>query len=761
MTDQEDSISGLDEILFKENPNPILRIDKEGKVILFNKASEKLLESIASSGKIISNQWLNEINETLISGSERKTELEAEGIYFLVSFVPSGGKNFTDMFATDITGLKKPVSQNTTEKKKAKNKIIQDEEFLQQVIDDLPYLIFVKDHQGKYIFVNKAMAMLSNTSKENIIGKNDFDLFGQKSVAENCQLSDRKVIDTGKEISEEEVFINNEGQKFWFYTIKKPLVSENGNLYILGITINITERKKALEEVLIAKGISEESIKAKENFISIMSHEIRTPINAVVGITNLLLRETGKPEQNELLHGLKVSSENLLKIVNNILDLSKIEAGKLILENLDFCIKDIIESVKELYVYKAAEKNININISIDDNVPLYVKGDSLRLQQILMNLISNAIKFTEEGKVGIRVTTLETSVDKIHLLFSISDSGIGIPQESLSSIFESFTQADPGISKKYGGTGLGLAIAKKLIELQKGTIRVKSKLNHGSEFIFDLEFEKSNVTSRISEKETKKNRFNGIKVLIAEDQIMNKMIMVRFLEKENMNTKVAVNGKEVIRFMENEEFDLILMDLQMPEMDGYQTSLYIRNKLKNKKIPIIALTASADSDIEDKIKAAGINDYITKPFDPSFLFKKIEDNLGLNNKVNYITDQKPVTEMEPTKIIDLTYLQEASGNNKNFLKEMIGIFLAQTPGLIASLYETSKAEDWVEFRKIMHKLKPTITMMGIHELEPEIVSIDNAVKKGIEIEKLPDMLKRFEDFCNQAYVELKTELKSL
>jgi PAS domain S-box-containing protein len=761
MADQEDYISGLDEILFKENPNPILRINKEGKVILFNKASEKLLKDIASSGKIVSGQWIKEINEALISGSDRKTEIETEGICFLVSFVPSAGRNFADVFATDITGLKSPISQNITERKKAEHTIIQNEKFLRQVIDDLPYLIFVKDSQGKYIFVNKAMVMLSNISQENIIGKSDFDLFGQKSVAENCQLSDRKVIDTKQEISEEEVFINNEGQKFWFYTIKKPLISENGDTYILGITINITERKKALEEVLIAKGISEESIKAKENFISIMSHEIRTPINAVVGITNLLLRETARPEQNELLRGLKVSSENLLKIVNNILDLSKIEAGKLILENLDFCVKDVVQSVKETYVYNAAEKNISINIYIEPNVPLFVKGDSLRLQQILMNLISNAVKFTEEGKVDIRVKSLDTNANKTHLIFSISDTGMGIPQESLSAIFESFTQADPGISKKYGGTGLGLTIAKKLIELQKGSITVKSKLNHGSEFIFDLEFEKSNVTSRIPEKETGKIRFDGIKVLIVEDQVMNKMIMVRLLENANMAIKVAANGREAICFMENEEFDLILMDLQMPEIDGYQASLHIRNKLKNKKIPIIALTAFADSDIEDKIKAAGINDYVTKPFDPSFLLKKIEDNLGLNNKANYIPEQKSATVMEPTKIIDLTYLQEASGNNKNFLKEMIGIFLTQTPDLIASLHKTSKAEDWVEFRKIMHKLKPTITMMGIHKLEPEVVNIDNAVKKGIEIEKLPAMLERFENLCNQAYLELKAELKSL
>jgi PAS domain S-box-containing protein len=761
MADQEDYISGLDETLFKENPNPILRINKDGKVILFNKASEKLLKSISFSGKIICSQWLKEINEALISGSERKIELETDGIYFLVSFIPAKGKNFANVFATDITDLKRPVKQNITERKKTEHTIMHHEKFLRQVIDDLPYLVFVKDSQGKYIFVNKALAILSNISQDNIRGKSDFDLFGRKSVAENCQLSDRKVIDNKQEIAEEEIFINNQGQEFWFYTIKKPLISENGDTHILGATINITERKKAFEEVLIAKGLSEESIKAKENFISIMSHEIRTPINAIVGITNLLLRETVRPEQSELLRGLKVSSENLLKIVNNILDLSKIEAGKLILENLDFCLKDIIESVKEQYNYKAAEKNIGIDISIDDNVPLFVKGDSLRFQQILMNLISNAIKFTEEGKIEIRVSSLETSGNKIHLLFSISDTGIGIPPEGLSAIFESFTQADPGISKKYGGTGLGLTIAKKLIELQNGNITVKSKLNHGSEFIFDLEFEKSSVTSRIPEKETGKIRFDGIKVLIVEDQIMNKMIMVQFLEKANMTMKVAVNGREAICFMENEKFDLILMDLQMPDMDGYQASLYIRNNLKNKKIPIIALTAFADADIEDKIKAAGINDYITKPFDPSFLFKKIEDNLELNNKANYIQERKSSTEMEPTKIIDLTYLQEASGNNKNFLKEMIGIFLHQTPGLIASLHSTSKAEDWVEFRKIMHKLKPTITMMGIHELEPEVVNIDNAVKKGIEIEKLPAMLERFENLCNQAYLELNAELKSL
>jgi PAS domain S-box-containing protein len=656
----------------------------------------------------------------------------------------------------EITGSISAIVDITEKKEIVKHIRIQ-ETLLNNILNNLPVNIYLKDEEGKVIFVNDSAVKTLNKPREEILNKNEYQLFPEET-AKRLREDDQKVHKSRapKIIEDNSLF----GK--YFLRGKIPFHIDNMGSLLLGYSIDISERKIAEEEAINAKQKAEESILSKERFISIMSHEIRTPMNAVVGITNLLLQKEHSDDQKELFRGLKLSSENLLKILNNILDLSKIDSGKLIIESADINLQEIIESVKETSSFKAAEKNILININIDKKIPSYIKGDSFRLNQILLNLLSNAVKFTEEGTITITVKLLDESNDNYHLLFIIADTGIGIPEGKLSEIFESFTQGSSDISKKYGGTGLGLTITKKLIEFQNGNIGVESTKNKGSKFIFDLTFGKSSKKTPGTTLKNSEYNFEGLKALIVEDNEMNQLVIVKFLEQQKILTKVAGNGQEALTLLKKNNFDFILMDLQMPEMDGYEASLYIREKMKNNKIPIIALTASASDDIENKVMKAGMNDYITKPFEPSILFSIIALHTGADKK-KYINKEKMENSanIPKTKIIDLSYLHEASAGNKAFITEMISIFLEQTPGFINHLIETSKEKNWLEFRKTLHKIKPTIIMMGIHSLEGDVPKIENSVKKGVDLDLVPALVDKMETICKKAYEELKTELKKI
>jgi PAS domain S-box-containing protein len=655
----------------------------------------------------------------------------------------------------ELKGSISAISDITEKKEITKHVKIQ-ETLLHNILNNLPVNIYLKDEEGKVIFINDSAAKTMNKSKQEILHKDSADFFPEET-ANSIKEDDRQV----RKNNIPKIVEDNSLFGRYFLWGKIPFHVDNMGPLLLGYSIDISERKKAEEEAIHAKQLAEESIKSKERFISIMSHEIRTPMNAVVGITNLLLKKEHNQEQKELLKGLKVSSENLLKILNNILDLSKIDSGKLVLESADLNLRELLESAREASSYKAAEKNILINIEVDEKIPKYIKGDSFRLNQILLNLLSNAVKFTEEGKIDLLVKMLGSSNEKYHLLFTISDTGIGIPEGKLSDIFESFTQASSDISKKYGGTGLGLTITKKLIEFQNGTIGVESIKNKGSKFIFDLTFGKSNKTKDERLERDQEYNFNGLRALIVEDNDMNQLVIVRFLEQQNIIPSVAGNGNEALNLLKKNSYDFVLMDLQMPEMDGYETSLYIREKLNNKNIPIIALTASASNDIENKVLKAGMNDYITKPFEPSLLFSIIADHTNVKKKTT--EERMPKSPAIPPleKVTDLSYLNDASAGNKNFISEMIHIFLEQTPGFINHLKKTCAEKNWVEFRKTMHKIKPTIIMMGIHSLANDIPRIENSVKKETNLEEVPSLVAKMESICGLAYAELNVELAKL
>jgi CheY-like chemotaxis protein/two-component sensor histidine kinase len=386
-----------------------------------------------------------------------------------------------------------------------------------------------------------------------------------------------------------------------------------------------------LDNLITARQKAEEAAKSKQIFMSTMSHEIRTPLNEVIGITNLLLQGKPRDDQMDFIRTLKFSGNHLLTLVNDVLDYNKMESGKIVFEQTQFNLSQFLDEIMRSYSFRSKAKQLSFDISKSANLPEDVIGDPIRLNQILSNLLSNALKFTSTGGIKVTVSEVERKGKQSRIKFVVTDTGIGIAEEKHSVIFDSFTQASADTTRHFGGTGLGLAICKKLIELQGGTIKLESEPDKGSEFTFTLSFgipERGSV-SQFSEAAENYAGLEGKKVLVAEDNKINFFVANKFLVSWGLKVTHAENGKLALDLLEKEDFDLILMDLHMPVMDGIEATRIIRNsdnpQIKN--IPIVALTAAIMSESHDKIDDLNINDYVLKPFKPHDLFERIKKHI--------------------------------------------------------------------------------------------------------------------------------------
>ncbi|MES2517355.1 MAG: response regulator [Bacteroidota bacterium] len=408
--------------------------------------------------------------------------------------------------------------------------------------------------------------------------------------------------------------------------LEAKIVDPNNLLGLVDyLQVQIENRKKIEAELRTAKELAEDATQAKSEFLSMMSHEIRTPLNAIVGMTYLMQQEEVSDNMAENLKILQFSTDNLHVLINDILDFSKIEAGKVELEKVPFDLKQLISNIKKANQVKAEEKENKIKLMIDDDVPNVLIGDSLRLGQIISNLVSNAVKFTKKGSITVELTLQKRVGDTAVLGFSVADTGIGIEPKKQSLIFDKFTQANSETTREFGGTGLGLVITKKLLQLHGSEINLFSEAGKGAKFYFTIELgigsEIRNKSNDSNVEFQKADILRGVRVLLVEDYPVNIKVASKFLEKWNVVFDVAENGKIALEKYEIGKYEVILMDIQMPVMDGYKATEEIRKIDAN--IPIIALTASATLNNQDRAFTVGMNDYVTKPFNPKELFQKI------------------------------------------------------------------------------------------------------------------------------------------
>jgi len=492
-----------------------------------------------------------------------------------------------------------------------------------------------------------------------------------------------------------------------------------------------------------------------------MSHEIRTPMNAIIGFTKVVLRTNLNAKQKEYLTAIKISGDALIVLINDILDLAKVDAGKMTFEQTPFKLAASISAMLHLFEPKVDEKNLQLIKAYDERIPEVLVGDPVRLHQIILNLVSNAVKFTSKGKITVRVTLQAEDAEKVTIEFSVADTGIGIAENKLGKIFGNFQQATSGTGRLYGGTGLGLAIVKQLVEPQGGSIHVQSKLDEGSTFSFSLDFLKTQASAEVDHEILDlDNDIKDIKVLVVEDMPLNQLLMKTLLDDFGFECEIAANGKIATEKLNEKTYDIILMDLQMPQMNGFEATEHIRKKMKS-EIPIIALTADVTTVDLEKCKAVGMNDYIAKPVDERLLYSKI---VGLVKKPAPSVEQKEVIDhlTKEIKCINLQYLNQRTKSNPVLMMEMISLYLEQTPPLIRAMKQSLIDKDWMTLHATVHKMIPSFSIVGINvDFENMAKQVQEYANSQLNMEGIPLLVAQLENVCLQACSELQGELDNI
>lgn len=493
----------------------------------------------------------------------------------------------------------------------------------EEIFERAPWGIAIASSEHKIVMVNPAFVKMHGGEAKDWVGQPASKMYNEDKIIEHRERA-KKIITEGR-LSIESEHSRIDGSIFPILSDLSLIRDESGNpLYVVGNFFDLTHSRQADREIREAQ----EASKLKSTFLANMSHEIRTPINGVIGMTHLLKDTHLDEEQKDICENISRSAESLLSVINDILDFSKVEAGKLEIEQIPFDIQYLVNEVVRALTFAAQKKSIVLRLEIDNLPTQLILGDPGRIRQVLNNLLSNAIKFTSVGFVTLRVSSKQIGA-KTRLRFEIQDTGIGISPEAQARLFSPFTQADSSTTRRYGGTGLGLSISKGLVELMNGQIGVESKLKHGSTFWFEIEakLSKDSVQKKQNtEKFSTVTSFKNAYILVAEDNQINQLVALKMLQKMGFKPQAVANGHEVLKTIHERDFDLILMDCQMPELDGYDTTRALRSlgELKFEKIPVIAMTANAVAGDKEKCLEAGMNDYISKPVSPEELFEVVE-----------------------------------------------------------------------------------------------------------------------------------------
>ncbi|OOQ56714.1 PAS domain-containing hybrid sensor histidine kinase/response regulator [Mucilaginibacter pedocola] len=641
-----------------------------------------------------------------------------------------------------FTGYMKDI----TERKTIEASLRANEEKYRNIIANMNLGLLEVDRNGMATYANQSFCDMSGYTQEQLMGKDAGKLFlsnGHDEILAEKKLKRERGISDAYELEVQD----KAGRKRWWLISGAPRYNDKRELIgSMGIHLDITNQKLQEAELVAARVKAEQLAQAKDAFLANMSHEIRTPMNAILGMSNQLVKTTLTAQQQFYLNTILSASDTLLVIINDILDLSKIEAGKLAIEEIGFELHKVISQVGQVIAHKAEEKGLNLCINTPPaSIRPVLLGDPYRISQVIINLLSNAVKFTQKGTVSLTCNLLQEKYDSQLIEIVVEDTGIGMEQAFVEKLFEKFSQEYESMARQFGGTGLGMSICKELLALMNGDIKVTSRKGYGTKVTIVLEL-RHGSQKHLPQKNSDcfaPGFLTGKKVLVTDDNELNRLVASIILQNYGGTVITAQNGQEALLMIEQQRPDVVLMDVQMPVLNGLDATRTIRER--GYQLPVIALTAAAIKGEREKCIAAGMNDYITKPFKETEFLRTIND---------WFFGEKLHFEM---KLYNLDKLKEISRGNEAFVKRMVDIFCSQTPGLVADMVSAYHNNDLVKMGAIAHQLKPSIENLEIAKLQQVVKSIENIGKERTENVGLAELISEAEAITDIVIKQMKTE----
>nr|WP_255716638.1 response regulator [Dyadobacter chenwenxiniae] len=625
------------------------------------------------------------------------------------------------------------------------NEINEKERLVSQYLEAIPDGVMVINKQSEIVFLNQSGREILGLKPSKLITLSDE--LSQITLLDPTRFHERFTPETlpvarglkGEKLAGNKIDLIKNDKIYHLETNVQPVIGIEGEV-TSAITVfrDITERANYEATLEKARALAEKSVRVKDIFLSNVSHEIRTPLNAIIGFTNLLVGEVKEPKSMEYVEYIQYAGRNLLELINDILDFSKIEAGQVHLEKTTISLKEVVESVSVIAKQKAVEKGISYQYRLADDLPAFVEADKLRLTQILLNVCGNALKFTEKGGVTLSVEPVRRSVNGVQTIrMTVTDTGIGIAKDKLSDVFNRFVQATESTTRVFGGTGLGLSIVKSLVGLFEGTVKLESELGKGTTFIMDFPFQVMQAPAEPAEEIVidPRESISLLKVLAAEDNTLNQKLLRAIFERLKIPLSIVNNGQEALDKLREEEFDIVLMDIQMPVMDGYTAIKEIRKSI-SKTIPIITMTAHAMVGEKEECLSIGANSYISKPFKESELIYTIA-YLGNKGHLETPSPAPQIKEIIPQQqgtmadsILNLEYLAEITGGDNELRAELIQMFENDSKTQLDTIEESSRAGDLERLRQSIHKFRSSLFSVGMLSTANQYKELEAILKQG-------------------------------
>jgi PAS domain S-box-containing protein len=758
----------LKQVIFDTLSDGVITIDDRGVIIFSNEVTGKIFgyetrELIGQRLEVLMPDYFKPLHSASFhrfnQTGEKKlhswTSLELPGLHKLGHEIPleiSFGETFSNGRRI-FSGILRDISSRKKNEKILKSTTTR----LQNLIKTIQAGVLVEDENRHVVLCNEEFCRMFHipAPADSLIG---MDCSNAAEQSKNLfKDSDRFVSRIKTLLEKREIEVNEECELANGRVYSRdyvPIFIDNEYRGHLWLYRDVTEARQIQNDLLRAKQLAEVSMNAKQDFLAKMSHELRTPINGVLGLTNLMIHSELSKENREYLNGIRFSGEHLLSIINDILDLSKIEAGKLQIESVAFNPREVIDQLIQNLSVQAQAKKITLQMEWESAIPPALSGDPVRLSQVLMNLLSNAIKFTMEGFVRVTGRAQVVNETSCELQFSVQDTGIGIPKDNLELVFESFTQADQSTAVRFGGTGLGLTIVRQLVEMQGGRIQVTSEVGKGSVFTIIIPYAIPATAAQLAADEPLALlSFPGSRVLLVEDNPINQLVAKRTLENWQIEVTVAQNGVEALAALRTEpNFDLVVMDVQMPEMDGIEATRQIRETFPEpaRSINILAMTASVLHNPRGRVIQAGMQDYISKPFQPDQLNQKL---------AQFLTPGQPATAGRSAKAsngyIQMDYLESISPGNKAFQLEMITLFESQSKEFVHQARAAFLREDIPTLQRLAHAFKPQGSYVGINSLSAIIAKIEEAAVAHGDGETIAALLAQAQIIIDHAQAEIE------